>query len=35
MHTCDVIAVSGCACTAAEDVGGKVVDLLAVLVSND
>jgi len=30
-----MIAVSGCASTAAEDVRGKVVNLLAVLVTND
>jgi hypothetical protein len=30
-----MIAVSSCACTTAEDVRGEVVNLLAVLVSDD
>jgi len=33
--TCDMITISGSSSTAAEDVWSKVVNLLAVFVSND
>jgi len=34
-HPCDVIAISSCTSTSAVNVGCKLVELLAVLISND